>query len=159
LFSEFGPELAGAVTEGRRKEFAAWPAFADAAARRRIPDPQDPATMGASALNWDERILRQHRAMLEHYHDLLALRHGTIVPHLAHGVTSDGYQVLGKTTVRARWRFGDGAQLELLAHLGAHAEKVSYAFTGTPLYVLGEVPPRARETRIAPWSVGWFIAT
>ena len=31
------------MTEGRRREFAAWPAFADPAARERVPDPQDPA--------------------------------------------------------------------------------------------------------------------
>ncbi len=41
FFSDFGADLARAVTEGRRKEFAAWPAFADPATRERIPDPQD----------------------------------------------------------------------------------------------------------------------
>ncbi len=55
FFSDFGPELAAAVTEGRRKEFAAWAAFSDPATRERIPDPQDPATMRASILRWDER--------------------------------------------------------------------------------------------------------
>jgi len=158
FFSSFGPELATAVTEGRRKEFAAWPAFADATARAKIPDPQDPATLRAATLDWDERPFRQHRAMLEHYQRLLALRHGVVVPRLAHGVHNDGYQVLAKRTVRVRWRFGDGSELGLLAHLGAHGERVSYAFAGTPLYVLGDVPTRAQDATVPAWSVGWFLA-
>ncbi|HEY4439701.1 MAG TPA: malto-oligosyltrehalose trehalohydrolase, partial [Candidatus Elarobacter sp.] len=64
FFSDFGGELGAAVTEGRRREFAAWPAFADPATRERIPDPQDPATMRASVLRWDERDDEPHAAML-----------------------------------------------------------------------------------------------
>jgi 1,4-alpha-glucan branching enzyme len=159
FFSEFGPDLARAVTEGRRKEFAAWPAFADPTARERIPDPQDPATMRAATLDWDERAFGEHREMLEHYQRLLALRHGVLVPRLAHGVESDGYQVLGKQTIRTRWRFGDDGALTLVAHLGARPERVSYAVAGAPLYVLGDVPTRADHVALRPWSVGWFLAT
>jgi malto-oligosyltrehalose trehalohydrolase len=159
FFSDFGPDLARAVTEGRRGEFAAWRAYADPTRRERIPDPQDPATMESSRLKWDERALGEHREMLEHYRTLLALRLGTIVPRLARGVESDGYQVLGKATIRARWRFGDGSLLGLVAHLGGRAERVTYALTGSALYTLGDVPPRADGLRLPPWSVGWFLET
>ena len=38
-FCDFGPELADAVPQGRREEFGRFAAFADEAARERIPDP------------------------------------------------------------------------------------------------------------------------
>ena len=44
FFCDFGAELGEAVVEGRRQEFARFPAFHDQAARERIPDPQAEAT-------------------------------------------------------------------------------------------------------------------
>jgi maltooligosyltrehalose trehalohydrolase len=63
------PELATAVTEGRRREFAAhgW-ASAD------VPDPQDAATYRRSVLDWREPEEEPHRELLEWYRSLLALR-------------------------------------------------------------------------------------
>jgi maltooligosyltrehalose trehalohydrolase len=63
------PDLAGAVAEGRRQEFAThgWPT-AD------VPDPQDPATFERSKLDWSELERGPHRAMLACYRELIALR-------------------------------------------------------------------------------------
>ena len=63
------PELAEAVRAGRRAEFAryGWPAD-------RVPDPQDPATFQRSKLDWDEIGRPEHRALLDWYRDLIALR-------------------------------------------------------------------------------------
>lgn len=63
------PELAEAVRRGRRREFAAhgW-AEAD------IPDPQDPATRLRSCLDWSEPDREPHRALLDWYRRLIALR-------------------------------------------------------------------------------------
>ncbi|HEU4910609.1 MAG TPA: malto-oligosyltrehalose trehalohydrolase [Actinomycetes bacterium] len=62
-------ELASAVREGRRREFAehGW-------ASEDVPDPQDPATVRASTLDWSEPTVGPHAAMLGWYRDLLALR-------------------------------------------------------------------------------------
>ena len=59
------PELAAAVREGRRAEFAAhgW-------AAGDVPDPQDPATFERSRLDW----AGQDPAMLAVYRSLIALR-------------------------------------------------------------------------------------
>ena len=159
FFSDFGPELAHAVTEGRRHEFAAWPAFSDPRARERIPDPQDPATMRACVLAWDERTRGEHAAMLAHYRQLLALRAGVVVPRLRDGINGDGFQILAERTLRVRWRCGDGSRLGVVANLGDAPASVSYAFDGVAFYTLGEVPPRADGTVLAPWSVGWFITS
>ena len=63
------PELAEAVREGRRREFAehGWDAES-------VPDPQDHATRDASVLDWDERSAEPHARVLAWYRDLLALR-------------------------------------------------------------------------------------
>jgi maltooligosyltrehalose trehalohydrolase len=63
------PDLGRAVTEGRRREFAAFgwdPA--------RVPDPQVPQTFTRSKLDWDERDREPHSGMLEWYRALIALR-------------------------------------------------------------------------------------
>ncbi|WP_329311391.1 malto-oligosyltrehalose trehalohydrolase [Streptomyces sp. NBC_01262] len=64
------PELAAAITRGRRREFAAhgW-------AAEDIPDPQDPATRRRSCLDWSEPDTHAHAALLDWYRRLIALRH------------------------------------------------------------------------------------
>jgi maltooligosyltrehalose trehalohydrolase len=74
FFTDFEPALSAAVTEGRRREFAAFPEFSDPVARLRIPDPQAAATFGASRLRWDEREHDGHREILALYRALIALR-------------------------------------------------------------------------------------
>lgn len=63
------PELAEAVRNGRRREFAAhgW-------AAGDIPDPQDPATRLRSCLDWREPDREPHRALLDWHRRLIALR-------------------------------------------------------------------------------------
>ncbi len=62
-------ELAAAVSEGRRHEFASfgWEAGG-------VPDPQDPATFGRSRLDWSEIAAVRHRDLLAWYRTLIALR-------------------------------------------------------------------------------------
>ncbi len=157
FFSDFGPELAHAVTEGRRKEFAAWPAFSDPAGWDRIPDPQDPATLRASVLRWDERAQPPHAATLGLHRELLALRRDVIVPHLAGGARGDGWEVLGTTALAVRWRFGDGYRLGLVANLGPRPAAVRYRLAGRPVFALGGVRAEL-DGELPPWSVGWFLA-
>ncbi|MFF4956236.1 malto-oligosyltrehalose trehalohydrolase [Streptomyces sp. NPDC001222] len=64
------PELAEAVRQGRRREFAAhgW-------AEEDVPDPQDPATRDRSCLDWSEPASEPHARVLAWYRELIALRH------------------------------------------------------------------------------------
>jgi maltooligosyltrehalose trehalohydrolase len=63
------PELARAVSEGRRREFAThgW-------ATEDVPDPQDPETYRRSLLDWEEPGRPEHRELLDWYRALIALR-------------------------------------------------------------------------------------
>jgi maltooligosyltrehalose trehalohydrolase len=66
------PDLARAVREGRRAEFAAFGWEPD-----EIPDPQDPATFQKARLEWDERNDAGHRERLDWYRSLIDLRRNT----------------------------------------------------------------------------------
>jgi maltooligosyltrehalose trehalohydrolase len=74
FFTDLDQSLAVQVTEGRRREFADFPEFSDEQVRRSIPDPQALSTFEASRLRWDERGNPEHRAVLELYRALIALR-------------------------------------------------------------------------------------
>ncbi|MFG2217201.1 malto-oligosyltrehalose trehalohydrolase [Streptomyces sp. NPDC048685] len=63
------PELAEAVRNGRRREFAAHGWAADD-----IPDPQDPATRDRSCLDWNEPSQEPHARLHAWYRELIALR-------------------------------------------------------------------------------------
>ena len=76
-FLFFTDHLAGLgrlVTEGRRREFARFAAFADPATRARIPDPQAEQTFLASRLDWHEQAQEPHAGTRHLYAALLALR-------------------------------------------------------------------------------------
>ena len=129
FFCEFGPELAAAVTKGRREEFSKFARFRDPAAQAAIPDPNDPATFASSKLKWDELEKPLHAEWLALYRELLALRHRHVVPRLA-GMRSGGsFTVLDGEALRVDWTLGDGARLHLLANC-----------SGTPCGGI-EVPP------------------
>lgn len=132
FFTDFHDELADAVREGRRREFAKFPAFADPAAREAIPDPNAPATFDASrplpgpdAEAWEAL-----------YRTLLSIRHEHIVPRLR-GARGLGAQVLGEGAVAARWRMGDGEELEIAVNLG-RGDAPFPRRTGEPLFALGK---------------------
>ncbi|MDX6233612.1 MAG: maltooligosyltrehalose trehalohydrolase, partial [Nocardioidaceae bacterium] len=66
------PELGAAVSEGRRREFAAFGWSPDD-----VPDPQDLATFERSVLAWDERGQGEHAELLDWYRRLISLRRST----------------------------------------------------------------------------------
>ncbi len=116
FFTDFHDELADAVREGRRKEFAKFAAFADEDARAAIPDPNALATFSASVPR-DGPEAGRWRTL---YSDLLALRHRVIVPRLR-GAMAMGAEAIGERAVVARWRMGDRAVLTIALNLGDEA--------------------------------------
>ncbi|MDR6146634.1 maltooligosyltrehalose trehalohydrolase [Sphingomonas sp. SORGH_AS870] len=113
FFTDFHDELADAVREGRRREFAKFDAFADEAARARIPDPNARSTFEASVPEPGPQA-GEWRAL---YRELLSLRHAHIVPRLKDTVGLAA-EVCGPAAVKARWRMGDGATLTIAIDLG-----------------------------------------
>jgi maltooligosyltrehalose trehalohydrolase len=74
FFTDHNPALGRLVTEGRRREFSAFSAFADRAVRERIPDPQAEATFTASKLRLAEAETSPGAGLERWYASLLHLR-------------------------------------------------------------------------------------
>jgi maltooligosyltrehalose trehalohydrolase len=107
-------ELADAVRDGRRREFAdhGW-------AAEDVPDPQDPATFERSRLDWAELGREPHSSMLDWHRRLIALRKAT--PELAD-------PRLGRVQVRydevARWVVVDRGGLRVVCNLAGSEQSV-----------------------------------
>ena len=134
FFTSHQGQLAEAVREGRRNEFAAFSAFADAGQRQRIPDPNAASTFQASRPRAQSR---QAEATRELYRSLLQIRHRELVPRLP-GARALGCQVLAEGALSARWRLGDGSLLRIDLNLGPH--QVELAAEAAPQLCF-EYPP------------------
>ena len=154
FFCDFAGELAQAVRDGRRREFAAFARFADPAARERIPDPGALETFERSKLRWEEASRPGHREWLALYRELLALRARHVVPHLAGDRFAATHAVHGSSGLAVDWTLADGARLHLRAN-----------FSGAPIEGL---PPAAGETihaqggdvegsHASAWSGRWSL--
>ena len=133
FFTDHHAELADAVREGRRAEFAGFAAFADPDKRESIPDPNAEQTFTASIPQPDQN---DRFALYQH---LIALRMKEIVPRLS-GTTSLGATAIGAKAVQARWKLGDGATLTIVTNLAEDA--VSYEMPpGRLLFATGHAAP------------------
>lgn len=116
FFTDFHDELADAVREGRRAEFAQFASFANPDTREKIPDPNALATFNASRLDGQQVLAGWHGL----YQQLLQLRARHIVP-LLPGTRALGCEVLGDKAVSARWQLGNGSELRIDLNLGGTA--------------------------------------
>jgi maltooligosyltrehalose trehalohydrolase len=115
------------VREGRRQEFAKFPAFADVEKRSHIPDPNDEHTFrssvpapNASSSGW-----------LKWTSALLAVRHAHIIPRLA-GARAIGAAAVGPKAVAARWRMGDGTVLSIAVNLADTPAQIALDAVANP---------------------------
>jgi malto-oligosyltrehalose trehalohydrolase len=153
FFCDFGPDLAAAVTRGRREEFARFERFRDPAALGEIPDPNDPATFTRSKLDWRETALGAHRERLALCRELLALRRAHVVPRLAGLAPSGAFTCVEPGALAVHWTLGDGARLHLAANF-ADAPASLPLPAGTVLYASDPLPAGVLTGNVlAPWSV------
>ncbi|MCP3472577.1 malto-oligosyltrehalose trehalohydrolase [Bradyrhizobium sp. CCGUVB1N3] len=144
FFCDFHGDLANAVREGRRQEYAwAYAKYGD-----EVPDPLDPATPQSAVLDWDSRS-PEHDARLSLVRELLRIRRTEIMPRLA-GAAFGEAKAAESGLLTAHWRMGDGATLRLTANL-SDREIASPQITGTPIW--GGEP----GDRLPPWSVVWRL--
>lgn len=129
FFTDFHDELADAVREGRRGEFAHFSAFTDPRQREQIPDPNAETTFDTSRLHHKEVLAGWHGL----YQQLLDLRRRHIIPHLP-GTRALGTDVLGDKALTARWRLGDGHVLRIDLNLDTQAQPVQLPPLAQRLY-------------------------
>ncbi len=162
FFCDFGDDLAEAVTQGRRREFAHFARFGNPEARRSIPDPNDPATFLRSKLDWKERDREPQRDWLRLHRELLDLRRREIIPRLAGQQGGQGgYELIGERAIRVRWRLGEGSALTLIANL-RDGELVQPTLAGhaSGRALLARPDSASADLaagRLPPWSVIWQL--
>ncbi len=158
FFCDFGLELRDTVREGRRQEFAAFPAFQDAQARERIPDPALEESFRASLLDWMEPGRSGHRQVLELYRRLFDLRRREIVPRLA-GVAGGASKVdrWGDRGLGVVWTLGDGSVLSLVANLSAAEAVLPQRPRGRLIYATPGFEVNEGGSELKAWSVAWFL--
>jgi len=159
FFCDFEKDLAAAVTNGRRNEFAQFAAFSDPVARERIPDPNAAATFEASRLDWNSVTRPVHQEWLSFYRQLLKLRREKIVPLLSGACNLKAkYEVHGDRGLTASWHFKDGAKLTLLANLGAQPLAVATFAAPSPIYRINNLTAASLEQgELPPWAAVWNV--
>jgi len=142
FFCDFAGELADAVRNGRKKEFA------EAYARHGgadIPDPLARATRDLAVLDWSAIDISPHRERFALTRALLAVRHehiAPLIPQMRRGADAridDGVLV-------AEWA-ASGKRLQIVANLSATPKPRPDLRWGMPIW--GDVPPQ----ELGRWTV------
>jgi len=142
------PELGRAVSEGRRREFAAFGWDPET-----IPDPQARETFERSKLNWSEIEQATHAEMLEWHRQLIRLRQSE--PELADG-RRDAIQT--HYNEAERWLVIERGSITVAVNLSVQPKRVALR-TGTQQLLLasGPVDPLiANEVALPPDTVAIF---
>jgi maltooligosyltrehalose trehalohydrolase len=128
FFTDYHDELADAVREGRRREFAKFSAFTDEKRRAQIPDPNAASTFEMSSPSRNREGSCEENEWLHFYRSALAVRAKLITPRLK-DAKARGATVLAAKAITAHWRLGDGETLTIALNLGGES------------VALGEIPP------------------
>lgn len=153
FFCDFGPDLAAKVTAGRRAEFPHFGTHAE------VPDPNSRETFLLSKLDWASVGQGPHEEWLRFYRRLLACRRGEIVPRVKDIVVGQArYEVLSKCTVRVRWPFIQGGNLEVMANFSRDPLHLEEALQGRIVYSTVESPDSTRATEMPPHSATWLLS-
>lgn len=123
FFTDHNPDLGKLVTEGRRKEFAGFAAFADPVRRASIPDPQAASTFQRSVLDWADQ--ERHAEVHDLYRTLLGLRQTDTVLRQQDRAATRACALTPDLLAIRRWH--DGEERLLLANFGQQAVTVDEA--------------------------------
>jgi maltooligosyltrehalose trehalohydrolase len=137
FFCNFGPELAEAVTRGRREEFAR---FRDAPPQA-IPDPNAESTFAASKLDRADATTPAGIASLAFHRHCLALRHRHIVPLLPRMESGGSFHVEVNELVRVGWRSGAAYRLHFVANIASCVRSAVSLPAGRSIFATDGVPP------------------
>ena len=138
FFCDFGCDLADAVRNGRRREFARFPEFQDPAQQERIPDPQAKATFEAGKLRWEELSEPEHADWLAWYRRILVVRRERIVPLLSKIHRGGRYEVVAPDVVIVRWAVEGAGELVLAANLTGEGMPGFPCVAGEPIWLEGD---------------------
>lgn len=150
-FCDYHGELARAIRDGRRSEFASFGVFADEPRREQIPDPNAHETYAASQLDHADRARSPHREWLAYTSELLRLRAKHIVPVIPDIVAGAAKYETDGCMLTVRWPLSSGKALVMQANLGDAAKSAPAA---SELWYSSAHAPSAD---IGAWEVRMFL--
>ena len=139
FFTDHNEQLAQAVRDGRRREFAGFGRFSDPDALAKIPDPNAPDTFARSRPLPNPSFAKEREQL---YRRLLSLRRTEITPRLD-GARAIDATAVGPSAVLAKWRLGDGATLTVASNLGQAAASIPNI--GASLFATSETAARLAD--------------
>jgi maltooligosyltrehalose trehalohydrolase len=104
FFTDHNEELGRLVTEGRRKEFSHFSAFANVGNHATIPDPQKVETFLKSKLDWTALRDAKHAKCLHWYQTLLHIR-----KYLVERAKFEAARALNEQTIEVCWKSARGS--------------------------------------------------
>ena len=169
-YADCAPELAEAISAGRRREFEAFAHFAPAATAGTsdlfatpelpdLPDPNASATFAACVLDWASRSTAPHDRWLALHRSRRAIPGQMIFPPVR-GMrpASARCERLGERALGVGWRLGDGSRLHLLANLGDRPAGPVTPPSGVAIYRSAALSgDDLHAGRLPPWSVAWLL--
>ena len=155
-FCNYQGDLAKAISEGRRGEFAAFGTFADERQREKIPDPNALQTFTASQLDHQDRQRSPHTQWLHYTQELLRTRARKVVPLIPTIVAGQSSYEVTKHALTVTWPTQDHRVLVMDANLGDTAAHPTRPIAGEILFSTHDVSSAADELR--PWEVRVLLA-
>jgi maltooligosyltrehalose trehalohydrolase len=157
-FCDFGPELAAAVREGRKREFAKFTRFAGGEGTDNIPDPTAPETFERVKLDWAKVTTPSHAGWLEHYRRLLHVRQRDIVPRIPQIRSGRCIKLHTSGAFAVDWTMNDGSILHLIANLTAQETPIVGKPAGRIVYATHpNIRSAVKRNTLDPWSVTWLL--
>jgi maltooligosyltrehalose trehalohydrolase len=160
FFCDFRGELASAVTNGRRNEFARFAKFSSMDTREKIPNPNAEETYHESKLDWTSLGREPHSTWLKLYKNLLSIRQRKVVPHFRGlAKASAGRCSDEKLILSIDWTLSDNTLLQLRANLGSAPSSTAGLHSGDEIYSSNPAACRGLgEGNLPPWSVVWLLS-
>jgi malto-oligosyltrehalose trehalohydrolase len=160
FFCDFEGDLAKAVRDGRRQEFARFPRFNAPESRDRIPDPNAEETFLNSRLSWEEIGTPEHAEHLAYIRKLLGLRTQYVVPLLKQASSIGATCEAEGNALLVHWYLGD-SRVHLAANFSDDVvDGLAWFIAGTEILRL-PASERAIERcdRLAPWAIVVSVET
>jgi malto-oligosyltrehalose trehalohydrolase len=142
FFCDFKSELAEAVRQGRRKEFAE--AYAKLGSA--VPDPLASSTFAMATLDWTALACDEYRTRLDLVRRLLATRQASIIPLLSELQPGASEASMDHSLLDACWPIKNGRQLRLVANLADQVSSLLPFDNASPIW--GDL-----TSQLPAWSV------
>lgn len=117
-FCDYQGDLAKAISEGRRNEFASFGAFTNEQRREQIPDPNAEQTYLASQLDVEDQAEAPHREQMAYTQELLTVRAQKLVPLLPEIIAGAARYEVNGSMLTVSWPVSRGRVLVMQANFG-----------------------------------------